>query len=94
MYCSKNDWALHASKRFNDSRRAGDSNGGPLVASGLDTVDASDMDTELLGHSYYGNCLPLLNDLRLLIEQNRPPADRNLEPLFETPERPYWIFAR
>lgn len=52
LYCSKNDWALHASRHFNDSPRAGDSSNGPLVAAGIDTIDASDMDTELLGHSY------------------------------------------
>ncbi len=88
LYCSKNDWALHASKHFNDSLRAGDSSLGPLVATGLDTVDASDMDTELLGHSYYGNCLRLLDDLRLLIEQNKPPAERKLEPLFDVRRHP------
>ncbi len=93
LYCSKKDWALHASKHFNDSLRAGDSSNGPLVATGLDTIDASEMDTELLGHSYYGNCLPLLDDLRLLIEQNRPPEQRKLEPLFVVPEIPYWIFT-
>jgi esterase/lipase superfamily enzyme len=94
LYCSKNDWALHASKHFNDSLRAGDSSMGPLVMAGLDTVDASEMDTELLGHSYYGNCLRLLDDLRLLIEHNRPPAERELEPLFEVPDIPYWKFIR
>lgn len=92
LYCSKHDWALHASKHFNDSLRAGDSSMGPLVAIGLDTIDASEMDTELLGHSYYGNCLRLLDDLRLLLELNRPPAERKLEPLFDVPETPYWRF--
>jgi esterase/lipase superfamily enzyme len=92
LYCSKNDLALHASRHFNDSIRAGDSSNGPLVAEGLDTIDASDMDTELLGHSYYGNCLKLLSDLRLLIEQNRPPDQRKLEKLFDAPGLPYWIF--
>ncbi len=93
LYCSQNDWALHASKHFNDSLRAGDSSKGPLVAAGLDTIDASEMDTELLGHSYYGNSLRLLDDLRLLIEQNRPPAERKLEKLLGVTEIPYWIFV-
>lgn len=92
LYCSKNDWALHASRHFNDSPRAGDSSNGPFVAAGIDTIDASEMDTELLGHSYYGNCLPLLNDLRLLIEQDWPPDRRQLEPLFDIRELPYWVF--
>jgi esterase/lipase superfamily enzyme len=93
LYCSQNDWALHASKHFNDSLRAGDSSNGPLTAAGLDTIDASEMDTELLGHSYYGNSLRLLDDLRLLIEQNRPPAERKLEKLLGVAGIPYWIFV-
>jgi len=91
LYCSRNDWALHASQRFNDAPRAGDSRNGPLVAPGLDTIDASEMDTELLGHSYYGDCLPLLDDLELLIKQNRSPDERRLEPFFEASGLPYWL---
>jgi esterase/lipase superfamily enzyme len=93
LYCSRNDFALYASKHFNDGRRAGDSSEGPLVAAGLDTIDATDMDTEMLGHSYYGNCLPLLEDLQQLIEQNRPPEQRNLEPLLDVSQMRYWVFV-
>ena len=93
LYCSKNDWALLASRRFNDSVRAGDSSLGPLVVEGLDTIDASYMDTEMLGHSYYGNCLPLLEDLQQLIKQASPPRMRKLEEVVLGPAKAYWVFG-
>jgi hypothetical protein len=51
------------------------------------------MDTELLGHSYYGNCLPLLRDVRLLIEENRQPQERDLQAITEVEALPVWTFA-
>ncbi len=92
LYCSRNDWALHASYAFNDSPRAGDSSRGVIVLKGLDTVDASEIDTDLLGHSYYGDCLPLLHDVEMLLEHNSPPDQRNLRPWFVVRELAYWTF--
>ena len=80
LYCSKNDLALLLSRNFNDSTRAGDSSQGALVIQDVDTVDASNIDTDLLGHSYYGDCLPLLNDVHDLIRASLSPADRKLRP--------------
>jgi len=92
LYCSNTDWALVASNTFNDAWRAGDSSGGILVVPGADTVDASGIDTTLLGHSYYGDCLPLLKDMRILFEKNLPPAERELEPVKLSGPSAYWIF--
>jgi esterase/lipase superfamily enzyme len=92
LYCSKNDWALYASDRFNDGPRAGDSSDQVIVADGLDTIDASDMDTELLGHSYYGSCMPLIDDLRTLLKENLPPQERRLIAQETNRKIPYWMF--
>lgn len=92
LYCSKNDLALHMSFHFNDSWRAGDSSRGLLIAPGLDTIDASWIDTELLGHSYYGNCLPILRDFSELMLKNTPPAARNLISIPLRSEIPAWTF--
>lgn len=95
LYCSKNDLALHMSFHFNDSWRAGDSSRGLLIADGLDTVDASMIDTELLGHSYYGSCLPLLKDFRDLFLYDHPPQNRNLVSLPSLdPSTPAWTFPQ
>jgi esterase/lipase superfamily enzyme len=80
LYCSKNDFALLISRNFNDSTRAGDSSRGALVLRELDTVDASDIDTDLLGHSYYGDCLPLLDDVNKLLSSSLSPLERHLLP--------------
>jgi esterase/lipase superfamily enzyme len=92
LYCSNTDWALVASNSFNDGWRAGDSSGGIMVVQGADTVDASGIDTALLGHSYYGDCLPLLKDVQMLFEKNLPPAERELEPVKLSGPSAYWIF--
>lgn len=92
LYCSRNDWALHASYAFNDSARLGDSSRGIFVADGMDTVDASDIDTDLLGHSYYGDCLKLLNDVQLVIEKNLPPPERRLTSR-DMEKLKYWTFG-
>lgn len=90
LYCSKNDWALLASKTFNDSPRAGDSSQGALVTVGVDTVDASDIDTDLLGHSYYGDCMPILRDVQQLILKDLPPEERRLKPWPVDNDLRYW----
>lgn len=90
LYCSKNDWALIASKTFNDAPRAGDSSIGALVLDDVDTVDASEIDTDLLGHSYFGDCVPLLDDVRQLFYANRPPMERSLIPWPVGTEKVYW----
>ncbi len=92
LYCSNSDWALVASNTFNDGRRAGDSSAGIMIVTGADTVDASGIDTALLGHSYYGDCLPLLNDVRMLLEENLPPQERELEPVKASDTASYWVF--
>jgi esterase/lipase superfamily enzyme len=90
MYCSSNDLALFVSRTFNDSLRAGDSSRGAVVVKEIDTVDASDIDTDLLGHSYYGDCLPLLDDVQQLISRSLPPAERHLLPWPVEDQLMYW----
>lgn len=95
LYCSQNDLALHVSYAFNDFPRAGDSSRGVVVAQDLDTVDASGIDTDLLGHSYYGDAVRLLDDVALLLQQNLPPTSpkRHLRPLSAIQGAVYWIFG-
>lgn len=90
LYCSNNDWALMLSRNFNDSTRAGDSSGGALVLQGVDTIDASEIDTDLLGHSYYGDCLPILDDVNLLMRSSLPPLERRLRPWPVDEQLLYW----
>lgn len=92
LYASSRDQALVASKKVHGYARAGDSGSELVVIDGIETVDVSQLDTSLLGHSYYGSSNPILLDMRQLIERALPAAQR--EWLLPRPygELTYWIF--
>jgi esterase/lipase superfamily enzyme len=77
LYASSDDWALKASRHLNDLARLGEAGGTLVVIPGLDTVDASGIDTNELGHSYY-HCKKLMDDLQLLMTKGWPPMERKL----------------
>ena len=93
LYASSKDQALNASKKFNGFARAGDASEGIVVLPGMDTIDASDVDTSFLGHSYYGDNRSVLADIDNLFRTNSPPGNRfGLFPMFHNGEE-YWRFA-
>ena len=67
MYASADDVALAASKRFHGYLRAGDATGRVLVVDGLDSVDATGVDTSFLSHSYFGSVRSVLSDVYYLL---------------------------
>jgi hypothetical protein len=67
--------ALKASKLVHGESRAGDARADLLVLDGIDTVDASTVDTALLGHSDFGDDT-LLSDLFVLVRSGAEPDDR------------------
>lgn len=76
LYASKHDVALQVSNRVNGGRRAGDANGDLIRIVGLDTVDASLIEADSLGHSYFGDAPELLGDILGLIRLGWRPAER------------------
>ena len=76
LYASSHDMALAASKVFHLGKRAGDANPKIDVMPHLDSIDASLVDTSLLGHSYYRTSWSVLWDLRPLIQTNMSPDRR------------------
>ncbi|MCA1217009.1 alpha/beta hydrolase [Streptomyces sp. 8L] len=76
LYASSNDKALALSRRLAGYPRAGQSGSGMLLVDGVDTVDASDLDTGLSGHSYIGDNSSILSDLYALVRHGHPPAER------------------
>ena len=77
LYASSDDLALIASRHLNDFARLGEAGGALVVIPGLDTVDASGIDTNELGHSYY-HCKKLMDDLDLLMAKGWAPLQRKL----------------
>jgi esterase/lipase superfamily enzyme len=93
MYASSGDYALMASKEFAGYRRAGDAGGGVTIAPGLDTIDASGVRTDFIGHSYFADSTSVLGDLRdLILFRKRPEQRARLSPLTTGGSR-YWTFS-
>ena len=64
-YASKCDRALLLSSHLHRANRVGLIGDEPFVISGLETVDATAVNTSLLGHSYFSNERSVLTDLGL-----------------------------
>jgi hypothetical protein len=63
------------------------------VVEGLDTIDASDIRTDFVGHSYYGDSESVLGDLRNLILNRKRAEERSgLTPIDSSGGR-YWAFS-
>lgn len=67
LYASTRDVALGVSGRFHRYPRAGDMRDDIVVAEGLDSIDASAVDTSFMGHSYFGDNRSIISDLIKLI---------------------------
>jgi esterase/lipase superfamily enzyme len=79
LYVSSGDSALKISKEFNGSDRLGlSSKEGVFIYSGIDTVDMTTIDTSLIGHSYYGEKLPVIQDIKEILNSDRRPPQRSL----------------
>ena len=72
IYASATDWALITSSNVNGYPRAGDASEGVLTFNGVDTIDATQVATSGIGHSYYRRSLAVLDDLRQLIVGQTP----------------------
>ena len=76
LYASSKDRALLASKAVNRYPRAGDAGAGLVIADGIDTIDATLVDTNLMGHSYIGQNDSILGDVFDLLKDGSPPEAR------------------
>jgi esterase/lipase superfamily enzyme len=94
LYASSNDQALLASKQVHGHARAGDSGTGLVVLPGIETIDVSMLDTSLLGHSYYGSSDPILLDIRGMIREALPAAQRPFLLPRSYGGLTYWVFEK
>jgi esterase/lipase superfamily enzyme len=93
LYASANDAALVASKKLQTFRRVGDTSQGVVVVPGIDTVDVTAVDTDLVGHFYYGDNTSVISDMFLVMTQGLPPSQRpRLRPAGRAPQA-FWRFV-
>jgi esterase/lipase superfamily enzyme len=94
LYASSNDRALSLSSRIHANSRAGEAGPNILVQRGIDTIDASNVRTDFIGHSYYGDHRTVINDLFQLLKHGFLPSKRaGLQPV-KKGKLSYWQFAR
>jgi len=63
-----------------------------MVVRGVDTIDASAVDTNLIGHFYYAENRSVLSDIFSLLRDGRAPENRfGIRAVPAVP--PYWRFA-
>jgi esterase/lipase superfamily enzyme len=94
LYASSGDLALQASKKLNGYPRAGDAGPGLVIVDGVDTIDATLVDTNLMGHSYIGDNDSILADVFDLLRGGHAPEARfRLAPRQRAGQR-YWFFRR
>ena len=94
LYASSNDLALSASQRINGYPRAGDSGKGLVILPGIETIDATNVDTNLLHHSYFADTKSILSDMFYLMQNDSRADDRfGLRPIDVPPGR-YWEIKR
>lgn len=98
LYASSNDWALRVSQELlrGEPPAGWVPATGPLVVSGVDTIDISRASTDFfsLNHSTFADREQLLKDMGGLLEKSLRPPNRRLD-LFKvvaTPAGNYWRF--
>jgi esterase/lipase superfamily enzyme len=94
LYASSGDRALAASMQIQKYPRAGQSGQDLVIVPSVDTVDASTVETGLLGHSYFGDAGTLLSDLFYVIRNGTPPGERSRLREQRRYGNPYWEFKR
>lgn len=92
LYASSRDRAIQLSRLVHRAPRAGEAGRDLQVMEGLDTIDATAVGTDALGHSYYGG-KALIFDMFYLLRNGLGPQDRvGLVPRTRG-LRPYWQLA-
>jgi len=76
LYTSSNDLALAASKEFSNYPRAGQAGSAMIIIPGIETIDASNVDSDFIGHSYFGDSSSILADIFNIIHNGQRPNER------------------
>jgi esterase/lipase superfamily enzyme len=92
LYTSSRDQAIKASEGIHDYARVGDSTHICVVPK-VDTIDATAVDTGLVGHAYFGDKSSILSDM-LEVMQNGLPPDRRFGMHPATfQQMTYWVLS-
>jgi len=90
-YCSRSDRALQLSSWLHQAERLGITRGEPFATDGLETIDATAVDTSLLGHSYFADERSVITDIGYLLREGLPAARRGIA---QAAQKRYWYFPQ
>ncbi len=90
LYVSSRDLALSASSTLHGYPRAGEAGDNIIVAPGVDTIDASDAEAELLGHEYFSQGAHTIADIYQWIIEGKSPDQRDNLLAIEHANGHYW----
>lgn len=76
LYVSADDLALKASKLLHGNPRAGDAGEKMVIVEGVETIDASGIDTSFLSHSYFADSTSIISDIFDIIQSGQRALDR------------------
>jgi esterase/lipase superfamily enzyme len=92
LYCSSNDLALKAANKFQKNPRAGDSGSNLILFDGIETIDATNVNTGLMRYFRISDNSSVLADIHQLIRDGKKPAERTgLKTVNASPGQ-YWRF--
>lgn len=95
LYASSKDKALYWSTRYrSEDRRAGQSGEDIVIVNGVETVDASKVDCNFIGHSYFSEAKDLIDDIFHMFKHSFTPPERNLKPVVINNRGRYWMFPK
>lgn len=91
LYASEHDLALIAAAKYDTFQRVGSTKPNVVIIDGIDTVDASKVDTNFLAHSYVGDSTKVLSDIFYAIRGIAANARAFIEARGQ-PTGEYWAF--
>jgi esterase/lipase superfamily enzyme len=92
LYASAKDKALGTSEKIHGGYpRAGDTGENLVILPGVETIDATKVDTDFLGHGYFAQEPKVLSDIHLLIDDSKRAALRGLKRM-TAKTGDYWAF--
>jgi esterase/lipase superfamily enzyme len=92
LYSSSRDLALRAATKFQNYPRAGDSGANLLLLEGIETIDASSVNTALMRNPRLSGENSLVSDLYYLIRDGKRPAERTGLRTMNATSGQYWRF--
>jgi len=92
LYASSEDAALKGSKTIHGYPRLGESGANLVIDQGLDTIDATHVDTSFLGHSYFSETRGVITDIREILKSGLEPDRRGGLRRRMSGAMAYWLF--